>query len=156
MIPSGILSELTSKLSNCIVVSQVSQSAFMEVGKYLGITRIEIGFEIDPTKFTKDGETKNTLIYRDGTAYSENPPYTRSYKTDEGGTVTISFYLSEDNSPEHKEEESDLQILADVIFIACGRWRLVEKLQKSYLTDALTGLPNTGGYLVNSEKLFRQ
>ena len=156
MIPSGILSELTSKLSNCIVVSQVSQSAFMEVGKYLGITRIEIGFEIDPTKFTKDGETKNTLIYRDGTAYSENPPYTRSYKTDDGGTVTISFYLSEDNSPEHKEEESDLQILADVIFIACGRWRLVEKLQKSYLTDALTGLPNTGGYLVNSEKLFRQ
>ena len=70
MIPSGILSELTSKLSNCIVVSQVSQSAFMEVGKYLGITRIETGFEIDPTKFTKDGETKNTLIYRDVTTYS--------------------------------------------------------------------------------------
>lgn len=153
MIPYDIFSRLTTELAGNIDFFAVSQEALSKLALYYGIIRIENRFVIIPTKFTTGGEKRKTLLYSDGENQFGAPGFSVDYRTEEGGNVSFDFVFKE-GIIVSEEIKRDLKILADILFIMCGRLRLSKMVIKAYATDVLTGLPNVGGYLTYIDELM--
>lgn len=83
----------------------------------------------------------------------EDVPYTETFHTAENGSAVISSYAQKGHLWTDEEKDS-LRFLSQIIFLLCGRSRLIRLMQRTSVTDLLTGTYNTRGFMRIGEGLF--
>lgn len=132
------------------------QSAFAEIGAAYGIGNLTGIFQVDSTLYTVGGCHEECVFFRQDGERKEVPDYSREYTTGEKGHVRYELYRLLGQPPFTDEEKRDLDVVLDILFICCGRGRLINQVKKQSLTDSLTGLVNAGGFLVYVDELLEK
>ena len=132
----------------------VIPSAFEELGSQYGIAGIQLDFTVGGNFFLKSGMRKHALLYRSELPMAEACGFEKHFTTGENGNVVFQVYADCNKKSFSDEEKKDLDVLIDLIFIHCGRWRLINLVKYMGLNDSLTGLPNSGGILTYMDGLL--
>lgn len=131
----------------------VLQEAFSEVAQNYSIGMLRIVFAVAPSFCTRNGENVENILFSSGDAVEE-PTYHITYHTGEKGVAT--FYLHRIlGTPDFTEQEKEeLRAFIDVLFMSFGRARMINAVKQIGLTDQLTGLPNSGGFLTYVDEII--
>lgn len=120
------------------------------------IARMEMAFQVASTPFTPDGFKINGDFSVSGQIADEQNFYERKFTTGEGGTVDVCLYGGYECPLWTEEDKKDLEVILNVFFFHCGRFRLINVVAQSIMTDSMTGLPNTQGFLRNVKEVFQK
>lgn len=132
----------------------VVQSAFAQIGEKYGIGKLYFIFDVADNVFTKGGEHREQILYDSPCALKDEPDCIARFKTGENG-VAIYYVHRYLGLPAFSEEErADVEMILQILFIHSGRWRMISRNRKIGLSDALTGLPNAGGFLTYIDELL--
>ncbi|WP_026526786.1 putative bifunctional diguanylate cyclase/phosphodiesterase [Butyrivibrio sp. VCD2006] len=146
---NNILDKFVQILSATENTMEAAYNAFSLFALDLGISRITLDMNIPETRQTPTGEVRHITVYQGEMLSDEEPEIVwleESQHTFENGTITAHVYGSVETN--WSPDERQLILSAIRIFLMhVGRFRLVELVQKSALTQYLTGLPNSGGFL---------
>lgn len=131
-----------------------AKDAIAQLWKDYHIARMELLFQVAKTPLTPGGFEIKSYFDLDGKEIDETAEYRKSYTTGEGGIVELAFYNGCGCAAWTEEEQKDLESMLNVMFFHCGRYRLIQVVKQSVLTDSSTGLLNTQGYLKQASTLF--
>ncbi len=143
-------------LSNNENTFECAETALEVLWEDYQIARMEIAFKVPPNVFTPDGLDIKGEFAVSGQVADEQIEYTKDYTTGEGGTVQVCLHRGYGCTEWTEEEQQDLDMVLNIFFFHCGRFRLINQVANSMLTDVVTGLPNTQGFLRNVEKVYNQ
>lgn len=132
----------------------ICQHAFAEIGAAYHIGKLLLSFQVGNTIYTKGGSQGEVILFHQDGSVKDTPDYTREFTTGEKGIVHIHVYRMEGQPAFTPEEHRDLDVIINVLFTSCGRWRLINQIKKVSLTDSLTGLVNAGGFLTYVDELM--
>lgn len=135
---------------------EIFRSAFAEIGREYCIGKVAMSFRVDSTLYTVGGSHKEEVLFRQEDPVNETPDYVREFITGEKGIVKFFLYRMAGQPAFTEEEQRDMDIVVNVLFLNCGRWRLINQIKKVSLTDGLTGLPNAGGFLTYVDELLNK
>ena len=127
----------------------IAQTAFSEIGRMFGITRITLDMNIPETRQTPTGEVSHTCVYSGDIADDTTPEIVwleESSRTIENGVITLKVYAPIETNWTPDDRQFLLSALR-VFLTQIGSYRLRDLLQKSAMTQYLTGLPNSGGFI---------
>ncbi|MBQ9983580.1 MAG: EAL domain-containing protein [Lachnospiraceae bacterium] len=111
------------------------------------IARVEIDFSLSDATITPNGkDTKQVFSVKEQIA-KEQPDVVRRFTTIEQGVVTFSLYGAYGNAEWNEQQHKELDVILEVLFMHSGRFRLMNIVKQSVMTDAMTSLPNSHGYL---------
>lgn len=144
-----VLNRFVQFLSNTNAPLEVSQNAFKEVGNMFGISRITLDLNIPATRQTPSGEVRHVSVYS-GDIASDNMAeilwLEETKRTIENGVITIKVFAPIETNWESDERQYLLSFLR-IFLTHINAFRLWELVQKSAMTQYLTGLPNSGGFI---------
>ncbi len=143
------LNRFVQLLSNTNAPLDVSQTAFKEIGEGFGISRITLDMNIPETRQTPSGEVRHVAVYS-GEISSDNMTeivwLEESIRTIENGIITAKVYAPIETNWA-LEDRQKLQSILKIYLTFINEYRLCELVQKSAMTQYLTGLPNSGGFI---------
>lgn len=138
--------QILSAMENTI---EAANDAFSLFAKDLNISQITLDMNIPETRQTPTGEVRHLTVYS-GEMLSEEETeivwLEEAQRTFENGMITARVYAPVETNWSPDERQLVLSAIR-IFLIHVGRFRLVELVQKSSLTQYLTGLPNSGGFL---------
>lgn len=132
----------------------VVQSAFAQIGEKYGIGKMYFIFDVADNVFTKGGEHREQILYDSPCALKDEPDYIARFKTGENGVVIYYVHRYLGLPAFSEEERADVEMILQILFIHSGRWRMINRNRKAGLSDALTGLPNAGGFLTYVDEVL--
>lgn len=132
----------------------VVQSAFAQIGEKYGIGKLYFIFDVADNVFTKGGEHREQILYDSPCALKDEPDYIARFITGENGVVIYYVHRYLGLPAFSEEERADVEMILQILFIHSGRWRMISRNRKIGLSDALTGLPNAGGFLTYIDELL--
>lgn len=142
--------ELLASTENTFAVSQRACSALAE--EY-HISKIVIYFRVGQSAFTPFGEEAEKIIYQAEEPDDSQAVWEREFHTGEKGYARLSV-MGKDSHEWTLEEKADLETMTSVLFFHLARHRMITQAQRNAMTDYLTGLPNTGGYMEQAAAIF--
>ena len=134
----------------------IAKDAFIEIARSYHIGKITLHFQVPHTTFTPKGADHTVDIYQSQSECLPEPEYEIEFHTGENGLLQIKLCNLVGFPKWTKEEETDFQTIFDVYFFHLARYRLISQVKKNSMTDYMTGLPNSGGYLAYAQKLFER
>lgn len=137
-------------------IFKACQNAFTEIGTTYHIGRLTVDFRVESTLYTVGGSHSEDVLFRQDGEVKDIPDYIREFVTGEKGHVQFCLYRMAGQPSFTGEEQRDLDVVLDVLFMCCGRWRLINQIKKVSLTDGLTGLVNAGGFLTYVDELLEK
>ena len=132
------------------------QRIFAPIGELYHIGKLVCSFCVSRTIYTVEGDSREELLYKYDGEVKEGPDYIKEFVTGEKGNVKLILYRRLGQPGFTSEEQRDMDIVLNLLFLSCGRWRLINMVKKSSLTDALTGLVNSGGFLSYADELLKK
>ncbi|MGN0391201.1 MAG: EAL domain-containing protein [Wujia sp.] len=133
-----------------------SQKAFgMIAGRY-HIGKILMHFVAPSSVYTRGGDHKEYVMFEREADIEDESRYHRQFHTGEGGTVDYFLHCVKGTEVYSEEAVRELDTIFEILFFHCGRWRLINHVKKLSLTDSLTGLPNSGGFLAYANELLQK
>lgn len=132
----------------------ITGKAFGRIKDTYRIAHVLMKFSAPDTQYTKGGEKRDFLLFSSGEEHGETAAYERQFHTGEGGQVTYVLYRTKGAGSFSEVERSELDVMFEILFFHCGRWRLIHQVKKIAHTDSLTGLPNSGGFLTYVDELL--
>lgn len=111
------------------------------------IARVEIDFSLSDATITPSGQDTKQVFSRKEQISKEQPDVVKRYTTVEQGVVTFSLYGAYGSTKWNEQEQKELDVILEVLFMHSGRFRLMNIVKQSVMTDAMTSLPNSHGYL---------
>lgn len=130
--------------------------AFAQIGESYGVGRLDVMFDVPDNIFTVGGEHHEETIYRQSCEVNEAPDYAIQFQTGERGVVRFRIFRCLGLPAYTEEEKRDLETIMQILFIHCGRWRMISRNRMIGLCDLLTGLPNAGGFLTYVDKVLAE
>ncbi len=141
-------------LSNNENTLDISQDAFDLIADGYNISQITLELNIPESRQIPTGEARNLTVYSGEISCSNEAEIVwleETQRTFENGVITAKVYAPIDTNWS-LEERQFLQSVLRIYLIHVGRYRLVELVQKSSMTQYLTGLPNSGGFIAFATK----
>lgn len=135
--------------------SEIVPQAFRPVAEAYGIGQLRCLFSVQPSVSTRNGETRHDVLFQADGAVDSEPAYFTVYRTGEKGMATFALYRMAGEPEFTDEEKRELKPFLDMVFIHCGRARLISSVKRMGATDFLTQLPNTIGFIGYVQELFR-
>ncbi|MBO5153914.1 MAG: EAL domain-containing protein [Eubacterium sp.] len=132
----------------------VAGKAFGLIADTYRIGKVCMKFSTPPTPFTKDGDRREFVLFSSAAENDTQIGYDREFHTGEGGRVEYALYRTKGTDAFSEEEKRMLDVIMEIMFFHCGRWRLINQVKKIAHTDSLTGLPNSGGFLTYVDELL--
>lgn len=156
MVDNQNLEKLIFTLAENADSVEVIGEVFGEIGENYGIAGIQLDFFVEEPTFMKESVKKQEFLYRSEDEISDSVGFEKHYVTGENGQVCFRVYANKEKNMFSEEEKADIELLINLIFIHCGRWRLINLIQYIGFTDSLTGLPNSGGFLTYMDGVLAQ
>lgn len=156
MVDSQNLKKLIYELAeNTDSVNAVGK-VFDEIGEAYGIAGVKLDFFVEDPMLIKESIQKKAFLYRSRNEMSDSVGIEKHYTTGENGQVCFRVYANKEKQTFSEEEKEDIELLINLIYIHCGRWRLISLIRYIGFTDILTGLPNSGGFLTYMDEVLSQ
>lgn len=143
----GAVRTFASELAGNENTYEIMPKAFAPVAKEYGIGRVAFHIEIKDSIYTPEGANHTQDLFRVEGDIEEEPFIQMDFVTGEKGNLTISMYTCKNHAELTEDEVADLKMVVEIIFFHLGRCRMIGMVKKNSLTDYMTGLPNTGGFL---------
>ncbi len=134
----------------------VIEEAFKAPAKKYGIGELRSAFSVAPSFSTRQGENRADILFSTGDTIEQNPAYSITYQTGEKGVVTFQMYRYAGKPAFTEEEKEELKAYTDTLLVVFGRFRMINAIKQIGLTDQLTGLPNTGGFLTYVDEVINR
>ncbi len=139
-------------LSEEEVTPEITPSALADISKEYSLrSLVAIVSDIKEVDRVKDSEIIIPLF--GPVPDSEAPTYLFKHNLSEEKSISYHIYLWEDKSW-NEEEYKSFAIIMDILIIHLERYILCNVVKDSALTQYLTGLPNSGGYIAYAAKLM--
>ena len=139
-------------LSEEEITPEISPSALADIAKDYSLRSIvAICSELKESDRTKDSDIIVPLF--GPVPEDEAPAYLFKHTLYEKKNITYHIYLHEDKSW-NEEEYKSFAIIMDILIMHVERYILSKVVKDSALTQYLTGLPNSGGYIAYAAKLM--
>ncbi|MBR5116671.1 MAG: hypothetical protein IK096_06350, partial [Lachnospiraceae bacterium] len=136
------------------IVKRVSSRAIASIAEELRIGRIELFMNVPQSRNLIDGQNEKLVLFDSPNGYSEDGCITVKKITGDRGEAVLNCFGTADGYAWNEEERQDLEIVNEILFLYGARFRLIGLLQKTALTQYMTGLPNSGGYLRKVGEIF--
>ncbi len=120
------------------------------------IARLAMKFSVGRTQFTPEAMTIEESFSVKEEIADEQIDFYKKYVTGEGGFLEVWLYRGYGYGQWSEEEKKDLEAIANVFFFHCGRFRLINVVAKSIMTDFMTGLPNAQGFLKDIKAVYQK
>ena len=149
-----ILDKFIQLLSDSEDTLRAAGQAFSLIGPSLNISQIILDLNIPETRQTPTGEVRHLTVYLGEMASDEVTEIVwleESTRTFENGVITAHVYAPIETNWSSDERQL-LQSAVKIFLIHMNRYRLIELVQKSSMTQYLTGLPNSGGFIAFATK----
>ena len=156
MICENCLERFVQALTKSEDTSIAAQHAFEEIADRYHIRKVVMQFVVKESLYTRGGDQRDKVLFQASGEAEEVMAFNREFVTGEGGTVNFYLYCTQGKEGFSAEEERELDIIMNILFFHCGRWRLINHVKKLSLTDAMTGIPNSGGFLTHVDKLLER
>lgn len=127
-------------------VSAVSEG-LKSIGGFIRLGKLTVTLYQPISKYTPMGEMMEKTIYLTEKEVSQESDYVREIHIEEGGMVVFKGYVIKGEDSFTYNERADLNAIIDIIMLHGARNRLISKLKMISLTNYLTGLPNSGGFI---------
>ena len=134
-------------LASSAETSAVSQQALEELAGELRLARMDVALTIPENRYLPLGKRGTMTLYDAHSPADEADVYTRVLRTGDGGEGDFRALRLAGTAPWTEDERAALDVIVDVYGMHGGRFRLIGQVENSLLTNYLTGLPNSGGYL---------
>ncbi len=138
-------------LSEEEITPEITPSALADVGKEFSIRSI-VAIVTNPSNSDMASEGDVIIPLFGPVPENEAPSYLFKHTLAGKKTVTYHVYLR-DNKSWNEEEYKTFAIVMDVVVMHMERFLLGKVVQDSALTQYLTGLPNSGGFIAHATKL---
>ncbi len=135
--------------------ADVIAKAFAPVAEKYKIGQLRCLFSVEPSVSTRGGEKRQDILFRADGEVNRDPACFTVYRTGEKGMATFALYRLAGEPEFTEEEKQNLKPFLDIVFMHCGRCRLIGTVKRMGATDFLTGLPNTIGFLGYAQELVR-
>lgn len=129
--------------------------AFAPVAEKYKIGQLRCLFSVEPTFSTRKGEKRHDVLFQGAGSVESEPGYFTVYRTGEKGLATFAIYRIVGEPEFTEEEKRELKPFLDMVFMYCGRARLISTVKRMGATDFLTELPNTIGFIGYVQELVR-
>ncbi len=136
--------------------AEVIGQAFAEIAAFYGIAGLQLSFMVGETMLLREGMQKQAFLYRSKEEMADDYDFEKHFVTGENGNVCFRVFANAKKQIFTEEEKKDIDLLIDLMFIHCGRWRLINLIKHVGLNDRLTGLPNSGGFLSYMDELLEK
>lgn len=146
----GFCRELT-QASETNLETLMSAVARMAPHHRLSLLTIDMS---DVQDFIPDASTRFLTLYQDPDQSDRGEPITFKYRVSHEGYIVVNIYPK--GEPFTEDEAKEYEILSDINFFYFGRIRFADVVTKSAMTQYITGLPNSGGYMAKAVELFRR
>ena len=134
---------------------EISGLAIEQIAGKLGIGKVSSNFCLAPTSTTPHGQREDIVLFSKVGVVTGEPCYEKSYRTAEGALVVYSVWQDGSASRLWTEEDlKDIDTVLDLVYLHNGRFRLIGKMKEIVMTNYLTGLPNSGGFITRLRKHF--
>lgn len=151
-----LLSEFIQTLAGTDNSLAIIAQAFAAVAEQYGIGELKGTFSAPPGMCNRQGEERADVLYSNGASVDRSTEYCNTYRTGENGIVSFFIYKLQGKPAFTEEEKKELKPFFDALFIHFGRYRMIHSLQRMGITDNLTGLPNTGGFMAYINECVRK
>ncbi|MBR4667723.1 MAG: EAL domain-containing protein [Butyrivibrio sp.] len=139
-------------LSEEEITPEISPSALADVSKEYSLRSIVA--IISEIKQSDIASSPDVIVPLFGPVpEDEAPAYLFKHTLANKKTITYNIYLKDDKSW-NEEEYKSFAIIVDILIIHMERFLLEKVVHDSALTQYLTGLPNSGGYIAHASKLM--
>lgn len=121
--------------------------AFAPVAKEYRIGELKGWFVVAPTFSTSKGENREEVLFKCSDEIESEPAYSVSFQTGEDGTASFLLFRFRDAGEFSEQEKEELRPFMNMLFVHFGRFRMINAVKRMGMTDLLTGLPNTRGFM---------
>lgn len=128
---------------------------FAPVADAYGIGQLRSRFFVEPTFSTRNGESREDILFKSEGAVEEEAAYSITYRTGENGTAEFFLYRRKGYPSFTEEEKMQLLPYLKYLFVHFGRYRMIHAVKEMGLVDLQTGLPNASGFLAYVKELNR-
>lgn len=135
---------------------EVAPKAIATVAGPLRIGRVSGKVEVEPGALSPMGENKTYRFFEASEGADEDSSIVLTRATVDNGFAMLEIFHAKGGEAWSEEDEHALRVIGDAILLHLSRHRLNERLQRSAYTQYLTGLPNSGGFLQQVGKVFKQ
>ena len=156
MICENCLERFVQALKKSEDTSISAQHAFEEIADRYHIRKVVMQFVVKESLYTRGGDQRDKVLFQASGEAEEVMAFNREFVTGEGGTVNFYLYCTQGKEGFSAEEERELDIIMNILFFHCGRWRLINHVKRLSLTDSMTDIPNSGGFLTHVDKLLER
>ena len=156
MICENCLERFVQALTKSEDTSIAAQHAFEEIADRYHIRKVVMQFVVKESLYTRGGDQRDKVLFQASGEAEEVMAFNREFVTGEGGTVNFYLYCTQGKEGFSAEEERELDIIMNILFFHCGRWRLINHVKRLSLTDSMTDIPNSGGFLTHVDKLLER
>lgn len=122
----------------------------------LRIGAVVLHFFVSLNQYTPAGESREQFIYKATEGYMEGQVVKHTFESGEKGIIHLQIYHDIGDKQWSQDEEKQIDIIMELLFVFLGRYRLIEKLKQSAITDFMTGIPNSTGFVQYCEELKEQ
>jgi EAL domain-containing protein (putative c-di-GMP-specific phosphodiesterase class I) len=136
------------------LTEKAAPKAFAPFADKYGIGYVEVSLCVKLYASAKEGEAERIVLYESPEGYEVTNGWTKEFTT-RGGAISDTIVYPRPGAGEWSEEDRlaiDTMISVAVLHVA--RYNLVERIRKSYMTNYLTRLPNSGGYVQRISSMF--
>lgn len=131
---------------------EISPSAMADLSKEYFLRSI-IAVVSDSKESDRAGEPETVIPLFGPTPENEAPAYLFKHRVADRKIVVYNIYLMPDKSW-NEEEYKSFAIILDVLSFHMEKFLLTSVVKKSALTQYLTGLPNSGGFIAFASRLM--
>ena len=156
MICENCLERFVQALTKSEDTSIAAQYAFEEIADRYHIRKVVMQFVVKESLYTRGGDQRDKVLFQASGEAEEVMAFNREFVTGEGGIVNFYLYCTQGKEGFSAEEERELDIIMNILFFHCGRWRLINHVKRLSLTDSMTDIPNSGGFLTHVDKLLER
>lgn len=149
-----ILNEYIQMLATTEDSVMIIKKAFAAVAEKYHIGELRSSLVVPPTFTTRNGEDRVDILYTSGHEIESDAGYTITYTTGEKGVASFYVYRFRGESPFTDVEKNELKPYLDALFLHFGRYRVINSIKQMQMTDALTGLLNSGGFIRYIDDLY--
>nr|WP_051527155.1 bifunctional diguanylate cyclase/phosphodiesterase [[Eubacterium] cellulosolvens] len=137
---------------------QAAPKALAPFAEKHGIGRVdmEITLSVKMTSTTGEERHESILLYEDPAGYGSEHVWTKEYSANERGSIVTRVYPRADIGDWSDADMMTIDTIISVLILHVARSNLLDRLQKSSVTNYLTMLPNSGGFLDRVGRAFAE
>ena len=140
-------------LTEDVTSPRVCGRAVAEVSEILNIGRLSGRFEVGTGQVGQKPVFRDSVLFTSDMGFDGTETFTYTFTTDEPSTGEI-IACAFPGRPYDEETKAQLNTILHILVIHIGRYRMIDKVVNSSLTQFLTGLPNSGGYMRKAGEKF--